>query len=187
MKKYLIIGLGNFGKEYAYTRHNIGFDICDDLVIKHGVKSYELEKLAMRTEIKIKGRPVVVIKPTTYMNNSGKAVRYYLTKEKVEIENMLVIVDDLFLDLAQIRFRNKGTDGGHNGLKDIQEKLSTQKYPRMKIGIGDNFPKGKQSDYVLGKWTAAEMQTLSKKKDTFVDAVETFVFRGLSTAMNTFN
>ncbi len=187
MNKYLIIGLGNFGKEYAYTRHNVGFDICDDLVQNYGVDSYELQKLALRTEIKIKGRTVVVIKPTTYMNNSGKAMKYYLSKEKVLLENSLVVVDDISLELAQIRFRTKGSDGGHNGLKDIQHRLGTQKYPRMKVGIGDNFPKGRQVDYVLGKWKPDEMQVFSEKKDTFVAAIETFVFRGISSAMNSFN
>ncbi len=187
MKKCLIVGLGNPGREYVHTRHNVGFDVVDELVRAHDGPEYALEKLAMVTKISIKSRPVTVIKPTTYMNLSGKAVKYYLEKEKINTENLLIVVDDVSLALATIRFRTKGTDGGHNGLKDIQNKINTTQYPRMRIGIGDDYPKGRQADYVLGRWSSQEMEALIAKTHDFVAGIETFVFRGITEAMNQYN
>ncbi len=187
MNKYLIVGLGNPGKEYDHTRHNIGFDVVDEWVRSQGAEGYELQKLASVCHVKFKGRPTTVIKPSTYMNLSGKAVKYYLDKESIKIENLLVVVDDLALDLAKIRFRAKGSAGGHNGLQDIQEKIGTSVYPRMKIGIGDDFPKGRQVDYVLGKWSKSELDTLVHNTSRFVDAIDTFIFRGIRETMNHFN
>lgn len=186
MNKYLIVGLGNIGAEYDATRHNIGFDVCDALVIKHG-GSFKLEKLAMRSEIKIKGRPVIVIKPTTYMNLSGKAVQYWLDKEKVAPENMLVVVDDLALPIDVVRVRGNGSHAGHNGLRDIEATLGHNKYPRLRFGIGNNFPEGKQVDFVLGKWNKDELPMVMEKIRKSVEIIESFVFIGLERTMNTYN
>ncbi len=187
MNKYLIVGLGNPGKEYTHTRHNIGYDIVDELVRAHNGSEYEFEKLALVNRIKVKARPVTVIKPTTYMNLSGNAVRYYLQNEKVDRANLLVVVDDIALALGSIRIRPQGSDGGHNGLKDIQDKLQTAKYPRMRVGVGSDFPKGRQVDYVLGKWSDKEINELVKKTPNFVSAIDSFIFNGISDTMNCFN
>ncbi len=151
--KYLIVGLGNIGTDYHHTRHNIGFDVADAFAAKHGAL-FRSDRLADVAEIKWKGRILVVIKPTTYMNLSGKAVKYWMDKEKIPAENMLVIVDELALPLEVIRLRPGGSDAGHNGLKSIQETIGTNQYPRLRFGIGNDFPKGRQVDYVLGRWTA---------------------------------
>ncbi len=187
MNKYLIVGLGNPGRDYVHTRHNIGFDVVDELVRAHGGPEYSLERHAMHTQIKIKARPVTVIKPTTYMNLSGKAVKFYKEKENISLENMLIVVDDLSLPLSSIRFRAKGSDGGHNGLKDIQKELNTSKYPRMRIGIGSDFSRGQQSDYVLGKWTEHELKQLIDRTPKFVEAIDAFVFSGINNTMNNYN
>ncbi len=187
MNKYLIVGLGNPGKQYKNTRHNVGFDIVDEFVRAHGETEYQLQKLAMVCHTKVKGRNVTVIKPTTYMNLCGKAIKYYLQSEKVKLENMLVVVDDIALDLATIRIRPKGSDGGHNGLRDIQDKLQTSKYPRMRVGVGHDFPKGRQADYVLGKWSDEDINTLVSSTPDFISAIDTFIFKGIDEAMNTFN
>src|ERR1700710_2272026 len=162
MEKYLLVGLGNIGMEYMHTRHNIGFDVVTAFVLKHG-GFFRIDRLAEVAEVKIKGRTVVCIKPTTFMNLSGRAYKYWLDKEKVAIKNAIVIVDDLALPLEKIRLRASGSDAGHNGLKDIQLILGTTEYPKMRFGIGDQYPKGKQVDFVLGKWLPKETALVSLK------------------------
>ena len=162
MSKFLIVGLGNVGSEYNHTRHNIGFDVLDAFVIKNNGQ-YKLDRLAYVAEVKWKGRIFICIKPTTYMNLSGKAFKYWLDKEKIELENTLTIVDDLALPLSKIRLRASGSDAGHNGLRDIQLTLGTDKYPKLRFGIGNNFPKGMQVEFVLGKWFPEERPVVIKK------------------------
>ena len=184
--KYLIAGLGNIGAEYEHTRHNIGFDVVDELVKKHG-GVFKTDRLASVSEIKVKGRILVCIKPSTYMNLSGKAVKYWMDKEKVAVENTLVIVDELALPLSRLRLRPSGSSAGHNGLKSIEESLQSQSYPRLRFGIGNEFPKGGQVDFVLGKWTGQELPLLSKKITASVEAIESFIFTGIEKAMNHVN
>jgi peptidyl-tRNA hydrolase, PTH1 family len=186
MSKFLIVGLGNIGTEYANTRHNIGFDVVDAFVAKHG-GSFKTERLAMVAEVKWKSRIFVCIKPTTYMNLSGKAFKYYLDKEKVELSNTLTIVDDLALPLNKIRLRESGSDAGHNGLRDIQATLGTDKYPKLRFGIGNNFPKGMQVDFVLGKWNKEEVPVVNAKIEKCIEAIENFSFIGLDRTMNLVN
>jgi PTH1 family peptidyl-tRNA hydrolase len=186
MSKFLIVGLGNIGSEYAHTRHNIGFDVVDALATKHG-GSFRLDRLAEVSEVKFKGRILVCIKPTTYMNLSGKAFKYYLDKEKIAVENTLTIVDDLALPLSKLRLRGSGSDAGHNGLKDIQATLGTDAYPKLRFGIGNSYPKGMQVDFVLGKWTKDEQGIVVSKIEKSVEAIENFVFLGLQRTMNLTN
>lgn len=186
MSKYVIVGLGNIGPEYAHTRHNIGFDVVEAFVLKHG-GFFKTERLAEVAEVKWKGRIFICIKPTTYMNLSGRALKYYLDKEKVELEHTLTVVDDLALPLNKIRLRGSGSDAGHNGLKDIQAILRTDKYPKLRFGIGNNYPKGMQVDFVLGKWTKDELAIVNKKIEKSVEAIETFAFIGLERTMNLIN
>jgi|SRR5690606_21650851 len=184
--KYLIVGLGNIGQEYDSTRHNIGFDVVDAFTIKHEGK-FEIARLAMKASCKYKGKTFIIIKPTTYMNLSGKAVKYWMQQEKIPIENVLVVVDDLALPLEKIRVRAGGSHAGHNGLRNIDEELQTNQYPRLRFGIGDNFPKGRQVDFVLGKWNNMEIETVKHKILTAVDVIECFAFQGLSKTMNLYN
>jgi PTH1 family peptidyl-tRNA hydrolase len=184
--KYLIVGLGNIGAEYEHTRHNIGFDIADAFVEKHG-GSFRNDRLADVAEVKWKGRTLVVIKPTTYMNLSGKAVKYWMDKEKVPLENILVLVDDLALPLEVIRLRAGGSDAGQNGLKSIQELLGTNQYPRLRFGIGNNFPRGRQVEFVLGKWNNEEWAIVMAKLGKCVELIESFASVGLPRTMNIFN
>ena len=184
--KFLIIGLGNVGNEYAHTRHNIGFDVVNAFVLKHG-GSFRTDRLAFVSEIKWKGRNFICICPTTYMNLSGKAARYWIDKEKISLENTLVIVDDIALPLSKIRVRPGGSDAGHNGLRSLQESLGTTEYPKLRFGIGNNFPKGMQSDFVLGKWTKEEEGLVKLKIDKSVEIIETFATQGLTMAMNQVN
>lgn len=186
MSKYLIIGLGNIGLEYANTRHNIGFDVVQAFVMKHG-GFFKIDRLAEVAEIKWKGRIFVCIKPTTYMNLSGRAFRYYADKEKIDVENTLTIVDDLALPLSKLRLRGSGSDAGHNGLKDIQAILGTDKYPKLRFGIGNNFSKGKQVDFVLGKWAEDEQPIVKMKIDKSIEVIENFAFIGLDKTMSTIN
>ena len=184
--KFLIAGLGNIGNEYHNTRHNIGFDIADAFVQKHeGI--FKADRLADVAGIKYKGRQVIVIKPTTYMNLSGRAVLYWMMKEKIEKENILVLVDEIALPLSKLRLRPSGSDAGHNGLKNINELLGTDKYPRLRFGIGNNFPKGMQVDYVLGKWTGEELPIVKNKVEKCVELIESFIFIGLQHTMNQYN
>lgn len=183
---FLIVGLGNIGLEYDATRHNIGFDVADAFVIKHG-GNFALDRYAFKAEVKWKGKKFVVIKPTTYMNLSGKAVKYWLDKEKITKENMLVLVDELALPLGTLRLRGAGSAGGHNGLKNIELLMQTDQYPRLRFGIGNNFPKGKQVDFVLGKWTASELPLVKDNVLKSVDIIESWAARGISQTMTDYN
>ena len=186
MKKYLIVGLGNIGAEYAETRHNIGFKVLDELAKTEDL-TFQTQKLGDLTTYKLKGRTFILLKPNTYMNLSGKAVLYWLTKEKIPLENLLVITDDLNLAFGSIRVKTKGSDGGHNGLKDIQQKLNTTKYNRFRFGISDAFTKGRQVDYVLGEWTPEETNLLKERLDQSVKIIKSFGLAGINNTMNTFN
>ncbi|CAH8282235.1 PTH1 family peptidyl-tRNA hydrolase [Mariniflexile fucanivorans] len=186
MKKYLIVGLGNIGAEYANTRHNIGFKILDHFANKESI-TFETQKLGDVASYKLKGRTFIFLKPSTYMNLSGKAIVYWLTKENIPLENLLVITDDLNLSFGSIRVKTKGSDGGHNGLKDTQAKLNTTNYNRFRFGISDAFNKGQQVDYVLGEWTDEENEKLKERLDKSVEIIKSFGLAGINITMNTFN
>ena len=184
--KYLVVGLGNIGSKYEGTRHNIGFEVVEEMA-KDKEASFKNDTLADVCTIKNKGRTLILIKPTTYMNLSGKAVRYWMTKHKIQLENVIVILDDLNLDFNAIRLRAKGKDGGHNGLKNIQEILGTNKYARLKMGIGSNFGRGKQVEYVLGKWSEKEAADLGSFIDRATKAIYDFTSIGVARAMSAHN
>ncbi len=186
MKKFLIIGLGNIGDKYTNTRHNIGFKILDEVAEEYKV-SFETDKLGDVTSFRFKGRTFILLKPNTFMNLSGKAVKYWMQKEKITIDNILVVTDDLNIDFGTIRVKAKGSDGGHNGLKDIQEKLGTTKYPRFRFGVGANYSKGRQVDYVLGEWNKEENSQLIERLPISVKVITSFGTAGLANTMNTFN
>ena len=186
MKKFLIVGLGNIGEKYASTRHNIGFKVLDYFAKQEDL-TFETQKLGDVSTYKLKGRTFILLKPNTYMNLSGKAVLYWLTKEKIPLENLLVITDDLNLPFGSIRVKTKGSDGGHNGLKDIQEKLNTTKYNRYRFGISDTFSKGRQVDYVLGEWTTEELDQLKERLDKSIALIKSFGLAGINNTMNAFN
>ncbi len=184
--KYLIVGLGNKGEEYAETRHNIGFKVAEKLAadIEAPFKSANFGLLA---EGKFKGRKVLILKPDTYMNLSGNAVKFWLQKENIPLENLMIITDDLALPFGTLRMKMKGSDAGHNGLKSIQEQLGTQNYPRLRFGISDDFSEGKQVDYVLGKWSPEENDKLPERIGKFSKACQSFVFAGIQNTMTAFN
>jgi peptidyl-tRNA hydrolase, PTH1 family len=184
--KYLIVGLGNVGSEYEHTRHNIGFDVVGAFVSKHGGQ-FKQDRLAYVAEVKWKGRTFICICPTTYMNLSGKAVKYWMDKEKVDISNTLVVVDDLALPLSKLRLRPGGSDAGHNGLKSIHELLGTTEYPKLRFGIGNNYPKGRQVDFVLGKWQKEEEPIVQAKIEKSVAVIEQFATIGIAATMNEIN
>lgn len=184
--KYLIVGLGNMGAKYDNTRHNIGFDVVDALAKDLGAE-WKDDQLGDIARGKHKGRTLVLLKPSTYMNLSGKAVRYWLQKEKINKENMLVIMDDLNLDFGKQRLRGKGSDGGHNGLKDINKMTGGNNYARLRFGIGDDFSRGRQVDFVLGEWSSEERDKLPELIQYAVDTAKSFAAIGLSFTMNTFN
>jgi PTH1 family peptidyl-tRNA hydrolase len=184
--KFLIIGLGNIGNEYAHTRHNIGFDVVNAFVMKHG-GTFRTDRLAYVSDIKWKGKLFTCICPTTYMNLSGRAARYWLDKEKVALENTLVIVDDIALPLAKLRLRPGGSDAGHNGLRSLQEAFATSEYPKLRFGVGNDFPRGMQAEYVLGKWKKEEEPLVKLKIEKAVEAIETFATQGITAAMNQVN
>ena len=186
MKKFLIVGLGNIGPKYENTRHNIGFKILDFLAEKESL-IFESAKLGEVTTYRLKGRTFLLLKPSTYMNLSGKAVRYWLEKEKIPLENLFVITDDLNLPFGTFRVKTKGSDGGHNGLKDIQNILNTTKYNRFRFGISDTFSQGKQIDYVLGEWIEEEEKQLSERLLKATEAIKSFGLAGITITMNTFN
>jgi PTH1 family peptidyl-tRNA hydrolase len=186
MKKFLIVGLGNIGTEYVNTRHNIGFKILDYIARKEGVL-FETAKLGEISELKIKGRSILLLKPNTYMNLSGKAVHYWLEKENIPKENLLVITDDLNLAFGTIRIKAKGSDGGHNGLKNIQLVLNTSEYARFRFGISDAFKKGQQVNYVLGEWDEEEKEKLKERLEVASDVIKSFALTGLANTMNTYN
>jgi len=186
MKKFLIVGLGNIGEKYENTRHNIGFKILDYIFSEEDA-SFETIKLGDVATLKIKGRTLIFLKPSTYMNLSGKAVKYWLEKEKIPLENLLVVTDDLNLPFGSLRLKTKGSDGGHNGLKDIQDKLQTTKYNRFRFGISDTFSKGRQVDYVLGEWTDEENSKLKERLEVSSELIKSFVLAGVNNTMNQFN
>ncbi len=186
MKKFLIVGLGNIGAEYVNTRHNIGFKILDYFAKKESI-SFQTAKLGDVAEFKIKGRTLLLLKPNTYMNLSGKAVKYWMEKENIEKENILVITDDLNLSFGTIRIKTKGSDGGHNGLKSIQSLLNTSEYPRFRFGISDQFKKGQQVDYVLGEWNEDENAKLPERLEKSAEIIKSFALAGLNNTMNEFN
>ena len=186
MKKYLIIGLGNIGEKYKETRHNIGFKILDSFAKEESI-TFETQKLGDIATYKFKGRIFVLLKPNTYMNLSGKAVKYWMTKEKISIENILVICDDLNIPYGSLRLKPKGSAGGHNGLKDINDKLNTQQYARLRFGVGNSFSKGRQVDYVLGKWNKEELLKMPEKLDKIKNIIKSFGLIGVAKTMNEFN
>lgn len=186
MNKYLIVGLGNIGEKYRYSRHNIGFLIADELTRKME-GSFKPTNFGEMAEFKYKGRPVSVLKPNTYMNLSGDAVRFWMQKGGFQIENTFIITDDLNLPFGTIRIKRKGSDGGHNGLKDIQNKIQNQNYPRLRFGIGNDFGNGHQIDFVLGTWSEEEIQKLPERLETSANAILSYIFGGIENAMNNFN
>ncbi|SNR51252.1 peptidyl-tRNA hydrolase [Lutibacter flavus] len=186
MKKFLIVGLGNIGDKYENTRHNIGFKILDELATKEEI-TFESQKLGAISKFRFKGRTFILLKPSTYMNLSGKSVKYWLTKENIPLENLLVICDDLNLDFGSIRVKPKGSDGGHNGLKDINAVLQTQQYPRFRFGVGSEFSKGRQVDYVLGEWDSDENKLLPERLNKSIELIKSFGTAGLNNTMNAFN
>jgi PTH1 family peptidyl-tRNA hydrolase len=184
--KYLITGLGNIGPEYQGTRHNIGFDVVDTLAREFEV-SFKTESLGDVAEFRFKGRTFVLLKPSTYMNRSGKSVRYWLQKKKIEPANLLVVLDDLNLPLGKLRLRTQGSHGGHNGLRDIDEMLGNNQYARLRLGIGNDFPKGRQADFVLSPWTMAELEVVPTVLKQAAETVKVFGTSGPAMAMNLFN
>ncbi|MEE9406557.1 MAG: aminoacyl-tRNA hydrolase [Polaribacter sp.] len=186
MKKFLIVGLGNIGDKYTNTRHNIGFKIIDEVAEEHKT-TFETDKLGDVATFRFKGRTFILLKPSTYMNLSGKAVKYWMDKENISVENILIITDDVHIDFGAIRVKAKGSAGGHNGLKDIQEKLNTQQYARFRFGVGGNYSKGRQADFVLGEWSKEETSQLIERLPTSAKIIPSFGTAGLVNTMNTFN
>jgi PTH1 family peptidyl-tRNA hydrolase len=184
--KYLIAGLGNIGREYANTRHNVGFDVLEEWAKDAGA-SFSVSRLAANTQVSYKGRQIHLIQPTTYMNLSGRAVKYYLNELKIPIDNLLVITDDLALPFGTLRLRGKGSDGGHNGLKSIDFELQTNQYARLRFGIGNDFPKGMQIEYVLGKWTKEQSELLPERLKMAGDICRSFCTDGLANTMSAYN
>lgn len=184
--KYLVVGLGNIGDEYVQTRHNVGFEIVDKIAATEGLK-WEDGRYGARTEWRFKGRTLVLLKPSTYMNLSGNAVKYWLTKEKLGIEKLLVLVDDLALPFGSLRLKGKGSAGGHNGLKNIEEQLGSSAYARIRFGIGNEFARGGQIDFVLGKWTEEEAKVLPERLEMASEMIKSYVCIGLERTMNSFN
>ena len=183
--KYLIAGLGNMGAEYDHTRHNVGFEVVDALAKEFNV-TFKNDQLGDIAEFKHRGRTVILLKPSTYMNRSGKAVRYWLQKNKIEVDNLFVVVDDLNLEFGKVRLRGKGSDGGHNGLKDINQTIGSN-YARLRFGIGSDFPRGRQVDYVLGEWSDEEREQLPELIKRAVEMCKSFVAIGLAHSMNQYN
>ncbi len=186
MKKFLVVGLGNIGDEYANTRHNIGFKILDETAKAEGL-TFETQKLGVVTTLKVKGRSILLLKPSTYMNRSGKAIKYWMEKEKIPLENLLVITDDINLPFGTIRVKTKGSDGGHNGLKDTQTSLETTNYNRFRFGVGADFGQGKQVDYVLGEWNEDEQKALPERFTKATELIKSFVLSGINRTMNQYN
>ena len=182
----MIVGLGNIGEEYAHTRHNIGFDVVDELADDAGVK-FTTERYGAVAEVKVKNHVMILLKPSTYMNLSGNAVRYWMQAKKIPLENVLVLVDDLALPFGSLRLRGDGGDAGHNGLKHIQETLGTNKYARLRFGIGNDFPKGYQIDYVLSGWSPEQLETLPERMKLAGDITKSFCLSGLHRTMNDYN
>ena len=186
MKKFLVVGLGNIGEKYINTRHNIGFSILDQLAVEENFSFMEA-RLGAIANFRYKGKAVLCLKPSTYMNLSGKAVKYWMDHEKILLENVLVITDDINLPFGTLRLKGKGSDGGHNGLKDIQNTLQTTKYHRFRFGVGSDFSKGQQIDYVLGKWNNEEENALKERLEKSTELIRSFCFAGPKNTMNQFN
>ena len=186
MKKFLIVGLGNIGEKYTNTRHNIGFKILDEVAEENKV-TFETEKLGDVATFRFKGRTFILLKPSTFMNLSGKSVKYWMQQENISIENILIVTDDINIDFGTIRLKTKGSAGGHNGLKDIQEKLNTQQYARFRFGVGGNYSRGRQVDFVLGEWKKEENSQLIERLPTSAKLITSFGTAGLANTMNTFN
>lgn len=184
--KYLIVGLGNIGAEYAHTRHNIGFDVVDKLADEKAEK-FTVDRLAAVAQIKYRGRTLILIKPTTYMNLSGKAVKYWMQAEKISFENVLIVTDDIALDPGTLRMRPKGSHGGHNGLENIIETLGTADFARLRFGIGNDYPKGRQADFVLSPWKASEKAMLEERINQAAEMVKSFATVGVASTMNQYN
>ena len=184
--KILIVGLGNPGSEYINTRHNIGFKVLDAFV-KASNTSFRTDRLGDVSEFRIKNKQLVLLKPNTYMNLSGKAVNYWMQKEKISIDRLLVITDDLSLPTGKLRIKAKGSDGGHNGLKSIQELLGTSNYPRLRFGIGKNFFPGEQVNYVLGEWEKIEAEVVNEKTPVAIECIKSYCLQGLAPTMNNYN
>ena len=184
--KYLIVGLGNPGDKYENTRHNVGFKVLEKL-IEDGDDKFEVSKLGNTSKVKFKGRTLILLQPSTYMNLSGKAVNYWLTKEKIPVENLLVITDDIALPFGKLRLKGKGSDAGHNGLKDIIAVLNSSKFARLKFGVGSDFPKGRQVDYVLGEWNEEESALLDERLHTATEFIKAFSTIGLQNTMSAWN
>lgn len=184
--KYLIVGLGNIGNEYCETRHNIGFRVLDAFA-KASNLVFETERYGAIARTKIKGRELIFLEPSTYMNLSGNAVRYWMQQEKIAIENLLIVVDDLALPFGAIRLKGKGSDAGHNGLKHIAETLGTENYARLKFGIGNDFPRGGQIDFVLGHFTKEDLETMDERIELAIEAIKSFCLAGLAITMNQYN
>jgi peptidyl-tRNA hydrolase, PTH1 family len=186
MNKFLVVGLGNIGNEYANTRHNIGFDVVNAFVLKNN-GLFKQDRLAYISEVKWKGKIFICVLPTTFMNLSGKAFKYWMDKEKITPENTLTILDDLALPLDKLRLRPNGSHAGHNGLRDIELMLGNNNYPRLRFGIGNNFPKGMQADFVLSQWQQSEVPIVKQKIEKSVEAIENFATIGVEKAMNLIN
>lgn len=186
MSRFLIAGLGNIGVEYAHTRHNIGFDVVDAFVARHN-GTFKNDRLADVASLQLKGRDITVIKPTTYMNLSGRAVRYWIDNKKVPLNQVLVVVDEIALPQSKLRLRPSGSDAGHNGLRSIQETLGTVDYPKLRFGIGNNYLKGMQVEYVLGRWTKEELPLIQLKIEKSVEVIENFIFTGIERTMTEVN
>ena len=184
--KYLIAGLGNIGQEYENTRHNIGFKILDAFAEASNI-SFKDKRYGFVSEVKYKSRIIKLLKPSTYMNLSGRAVNYWLQKEKIPLENLLVIVDDIALDFGKVRLKTKGSDGGHNGLANINQILGTSQYSRLRFGIGDDFYQGQQVDYVLSEWSPNELSELPKRLEVCSEVIKSFCTIGVERTMNFYN
>ncbi|PCJ64838.1 MAG: aminoacyl-tRNA hydrolase [Bacteroidetes bacterium] len=184
--KFLIVGLGNIGSEYDNTRHNIGFEVLDQWVKDHDAE-WDTGRLANVAKFKFRGKQIVCIKPTTYMNLSGKAVKHWMSAERIAPKNLLVVTDDISIDVGKLRIRGKGSAGGHNGLKDIQVHLGSDKYDRIRFGAGNDYPKGRQVEFVLGKWGELESIDVALQKDRACKAIESWIVKGLNGAMNEFS
>ena len=184
--KFLIVGLGNPGSEYINSRHNIGFKVLDAFINASNT-SFRTERLGDISEFRVKNKQLILLKPNTFMNLSGKAVNYWMHKEKISIDRLLIITDDLSLPTGNLRLKSKGSDGGHNGLKSIQETLGTASYPRLRFGIGKNFFPGQQVNYVLGKWENIESEIVSEKIPVAIDCIKSFCLQGIAPTMNIYN
>ncbi|MBO5902948.1 MAG: aminoacyl-tRNA hydrolase [Tidjanibacter sp.] len=184
--KYLIVGLGNIGAEYVNTRHNVGFSVVDAMALKAGVE-FASDRYGAVTEVRWRGRTLLLLKPSTYMNLSGKAVRYWLQKENIPTENLLVVVDDLALPIGAFRLRAQGSHGGHNGLRNIDEMLGTNRYARLRVGIGNDFPRGMQVDFVLSRFTTEEREALVPVAEELINLIRMFTTEGVNRTMNTYN